>query len=894
MSNVIVNKDKIDLLANAISDKSGEPVTMTLDEMVEAVDNIKAETVLQSKSVNIVPTASAQTKTITADTGYDGLDEVDITVKAVPAGVVTGRTGVIQTSSSAVTYSTVNNKMIVYGYGVNTTPSLTQSGYVNGITSTTATVQVTTNEVVNPALSTSGATVTVPKGFYNATQSISVVSGTAGTPTATKGSVSNHSISVTPSVTNTEGYISGGTKTGDAVTVSASELVDGTYTVSQSGTADITNYKTLSVPALALPTSLTSSASGTEKATITLPDGNNRHLVIPSGFNTDQSFYTFNVTSGSEGTPTATKGTVSNHSVSVTPSVTNTAGYISGGTHTGTAVSVSASELVSGTYTVSGSGTANVTDYASISVPSGTAGTPTATKGNVSNHSITVTPSVTNQTGWITGGTTTGTGVTVTASELVGGNLNISQNGLYDVVEYSTVNVDVQGGGSGMQVGTIAQPSSFDTGYVVFNGLLGEPTSFVLEYAGNATISPNANHDTLVTVVYDGTDTWGQKITNTSNAQVSYTGDGVYYTYDNYTLTIVAVGGCVFDDDNPYRLTYTYGGSSTNIGTQQVQVGSGATSITFTNLDDEPDYFSCGFLGNFSTSSGYQRVISVVYDGTNIYGVEMDSGAKYSTAHWSYTYNNGSLTISSQGTNAGGYFHQPSSYQLTYGIGGDQSLQTKTVTPTQQTQNVTADTGYTALKKVVVNPIPSSYVQPTATQGATTYRAGTSQQTIASGTYLTGTQTIAPVSQTNLTAENIKSGTTISISNGQSNIWSVTGTYTGGGGGDKNVQISQSTTRNNASSLTRANGNLTVTKTGTYDVYWTASRSNTSTSYTWGSQLYVGGTAYGSENTTWSNNVQNNHLSNVSLTANQTVAVYTRGRSGSYYTYAPMLVIVEA
>lgn len=68
------------------------------------------------------------------------------------------------------------------------------------------------------------------------------------------------------------------------------------------------------------------------------------------------------------------------------------------------------------------------------------------------------------------------------------------------------------------------------------------------------------------------------------------------------------------------------------------------------------------------------------------------------------------------------------------------------------------------------------------TKAATTYRAGTSDQTISAGTYLAGTQTIAAVSQTNLSAENIKNGTTISISNGQNNIWSVTGTYTGSGG----------------------------------------------------------------------------------------------------------------
>ena len=74
------------------------------------------------------------------------------------------------------------------------------------------------------------------------------------------------------------------------------------------------------------------------------------------------------VGSGTEGTPTATKGTVSNHSISVTPSVTNTAGVISGGTHTGTAVTVSASELVSGSETKTANGTYDVTNLAELVV----------------------------------------------------------------------------------------------------------------------------------------------------------------------------------------------------------------------------------------------------------------------------------------------------------------------------------------------------------------------------------------------------------------------------------------------------------------------------------------------------------------------------------------------
>lgn len=96
-------------------------------------------------------------------------------------------------------------------------------------------------------LTASGATVTAPAGYYESAASKSVASGSAGTPTATKGTVSNHSVSVTPSVTNTTGYITGSTKTGTAVTVSASELVSGSETKTANGTYDVTNLAELVV-----------------------------------------------------------------------------------------------------------------------------------------------------------------------------------------------------------------------------------------------------------------------------------------------------------------------------------------------------------------------------------------------------------------------------------------------------------------------------------------------------------------------------------------------------------------------------------------------------------------------------------------------------------------------
>lgn len=117
-----------------------------------------------------------------------------------------------------------------------------KSGYVNG-----SKVSGSVTSRSSSDLSASGATVTVPAGIYDSQATKSVASGTAGTPTATKGTVSNHSISVTPSVTNTSGYITGSTKTGTAVSVSASELVSGSETKTANGTYDVTNLASLVV-----------------------------------------------------------------------------------------------------------------------------------------------------------------------------------------------------------------------------------------------------------------------------------------------------------------------------------------------------------------------------------------------------------------------------------------------------------------------------------------------------------------------------------------------------------------------------------------------------------------------------------------------------------------------
>lgn len=66
--------------------------------------------------------------------------------------------------------------------------------------------------------------------------------------------------------------------------------------------------------------------------------------------------------------------------------------------------------------------------------------------------------------------------------------------------------------------------------------------------------------------------------------------------------------------------------------------------------------------------------------------------------------------------------------------------------------------------------------QSITTKGAATYYATTSDQTIASGSYLTGAQTIKKLTQSGLAGANIKPGVTIKINNGNADVWSVPST----------------------------------------------------------------------------------------------------------------------
>lgn len=227
------------------------------------------------------------------------------------------------------------------------------------------------------------------------------------------------------------------------------------------------------------------------------------------------------------------------------------------------------------------------------------------------------------------------------------------------------------------------------------------------------------------------------------------------------------------------------------------------------------------------------------------------------------------------------------------------NLETKTgVNPTTSSQTISPGTGYTGLASVQINAMPTGTAgTPTATKGTVSNHSISVTPSVTNQTgYITGstkTGTAVTVSASELVSGNkeiTENETNIDVST-YSTVSVAVPT-----GSSKNFQVSDTQVRlGNKTSLTDTGLTLTVGETGTYNVYWSAFRSNTSSGYTWGTQLYIGTTSHGSENTSWSNSYnQINKLTGVSLTKNQVLHVYGRTRSGnSYYICCSNLILEQ-
>ena len=643
---------------------------------------------LEIKASTYSPTESIQTDTITSGQGYDGIGEVNVTINAIPGN------------------------------------------YVGS--------QVTRRSSAD--LDVTGATVTAPAGYYSNEAHVSVQAGTAGTPTAIIGDVTNHTVTVTPSVTNSTGYISGGTIQGAGVDVSASDLVSGSQTIRNNSTVDVTNLAEVIVdvppfvPTLQTKSKTYTPTTSQQTESVTADSGydaleevNITVNAMPSGSaTTPTTTITANpgITVGSDGLITVSISTYKN----ITPTVN--AGYVASGT--------------SGKVTVSGSNTEQLSTQAGS----------------------TITPTRSQQTAVASGKYTTGAVlVDPIPSEYIipSGSQTVTINNTYDVTSLAEMVVAVPSDAPTLQTKSVSYTPTTsqqtdivmpDTGYDALDKVNVTVAAMPAGSAGTPTATKGtvSNHSIQVT----------PKVTNTAGYITGGTKTGTAVTVSASELVSgaksITQNGTGIDVTNYETVNVAVPSSSPNLQSKSVSYTPSETAQSDTVTADT------GYdgLDEVSVSVG---AISSTYVGSGITrrsSSDLTASGATVTVPAGYYASQGSKSVSS-GSATPPTTISGSQASLTTGTNTITLQKTLSVTPQVSAGYISSGTNGNVLVSLNAN---------VTTKGTATITPGTTNQTISSGTYLTGTQTIE--GDSNLIASNIKKDV---------QIFGVTGSYEGSGGG---------------------------------------------------------------------------------------------------------------
>lgn len=519
---------------------------------------------------NRIVTSTTSQQSITPSTGYDGLGQVTINAISTQTKTVTSNGTYTPDSGKFFSSFTVNvpTGATINSEEITISPSETEQ-IITPSNGHNAIVQVTVNPISSTyvgseiprnsqnSLTASGATISVPAGYYATSVSKSVASGTAGTPAATKGTVSNHQVSITPTVTNTTGYITGGTKTGTSITVKASDLVSGDLPISENGTKDVTNYKTVSVsvvsdaPAeMSLPTSASSTQVGTNKATINRSTSA-QYINIPIGYNSIAASYTISATPNMT-LPTAVANSASGSSNKLTFTPTTANKYINIPTGYNTTASY---------YTLKGDSNLKAENIKSGVTIFGISGSYTASTGlDTSDATASAADILSNKTAYVNGSKITGT---MANNGQTGGTIT-SQGGTYTIpagyTTGGTVTANISSGSTTVSGSTSASSATITTG----NGTLTLTKS--VSITPNVTagyISAGTQGSVNISLTASVTTKAAATITPSTSNQTIASG-----TYLTGTQTIAGdadlIAGNIKSGVNIFGVTGTYSGLNTS------------------------------------------------------------------------------------------------------------------------------------------------------------------------------------------------------------------------------------------------------------------------------------------------------------------------------------------
>ena len=416
------------------------------------------------------------------------------------------------------------------------------------------------------------------------------------------------------------------------------------------------------------------------------------------------------------------------------------------------------------------------------------------------------------------------------------GTLSVTTNGTHDIKNYESVNVNVSGDAPALQ------------------------TKSVTPTISTQTIKPDTGYDGLSQVTVSGV---GGTLEIDENGTY-----GSITSNDFYNRIIVNVP------------TNSGESGSSSILTSEVKPTSNSLSIQFTGLVGEPSAFSVQTNTNITLAST-RYVVNVNYDGTETEGVcGYTSGTynktgtnAYSASDFTWTYADGTLTVTSSSATTGGYFTSSATYKLFYVtnaevVGGsdgtttEPKLQSKTVTPSETAQTITPDTGYDGLSQVEVEAVP--------TETKTITESGT--YVPSNGKFFSQVTVTVPTgggSSSDGLPDVITAGDTPILANWNS------------------ATVSNKTATDTGISLT-------MPKDGTYRFYIPAAKSS---SYTTGTsnptmQLYKNGTATGSAITVSSSGSA--YTADIQCSANDVISVYATAAGSSYTTTSVIVIALVA